>query len=256
MKKSGLGMWIGACLVAALGANACGKTGSSTSSETNWLSECESSADCVLGACHCGVCTKTCEGSSDCGELANASCATQDSAAYDAQCSRGETNQGICLPNCGTDAECASGQRCVAGSCVMGGTTGLGTGGTTDGSGATSNASDTSSGGTGTGSGGSVASVCGDVRRQDCLPDCDSWECGKETSSFDANGCLRELCSTDADCPSDERCFTGEEEGGAAGAGSDADGVCVNGVGSCFSEQNGTCSCGGATICDGYCVPR
>jgi len=47
---------------------ACGRTqsGGDEGSETHWLSECSSNADCELGQCLCGVCTVGCSSVRDC----------------------------------------------------------------------------------------------------------------------------------------------------------------------------------------------
>jgi hypothetical protein len=47
---------------------ACGRTqsGGDEGSETHWLSECSSNADCELGECLCGVCTMGCTSVRDC----------------------------------------------------------------------------------------------------------------------------------------------------------------------------------------------
>lgn len=127
--------------------------------------------------------------------------------------------------------------------------------------GGAANASSDGGGGSGgsqvtnTASGGSSTMLCGGDPRMQCAVDCAAFECGEITSSFDQAGCLREFCSTDTDCASNERCFGGDTaEGGAAGEGSEVE-ICV-GWASCAPNENGDCSCGGGAACWGYCIPR
>lgn len=120
------------------------------------------------------------------------------------------------------------------------------------GGGSDSNAS--SGGGTraqDTGAGGTSSTLCGWDPRMQCAVDCDFFDCGAPTSGFDENGCLREECVDDRDCPLDERCA-----GGAAGAGGEGSEVCVTVWSSCSPDENGHCSCRGGAVCEGYCVPK
>ena len=83
--------------------------------------------------------------------------------------------------------------------------------------GGAANASSDGGGGSGgsqvtdTASGGSSTMLCGGDPRMKCAVDCAAFECGEITSSFDEVGCLRDFCSTDTDCGSNERCFGGKK---------------------------------------------
>jgi hypothetical protein len=62
--RAGCALLLSVALQAPLG---CGRTaGGETGSETHWLSDCTSNADCSLGQCLCGQCTETCQVASDC----------------------------------------------------------------------------------------------------------------------------------------------------------------------------------------------
>lgn len=64
VRTHGLGFW---CSVVAL-VFGCGSqsTSANPGSETHWLGECNADADCAVGQCACGVCTKACDAEDDC----------------------------------------------------------------------------------------------------------------------------------------------------------------------------------------------
>lgn len=83
--------------------------------ETNWLSTCDSDADCGETACVCGLCSERCGAREDCpsgvmcqpatSELVTGACGTQPS-------------DGLCAPACERDADCPGGQRCLQQACA------------------------------------------------------------------------------------------------------------------------------------------
>jgi alpha-tubulin suppressor-like RCC1 family protein len=116
-------------LGALFAAVACGRSASSTGSNTNWLERCGDDADCGSGReCWCGACTKSCTDTVDCGsdgqcrEATNFGCATPSASgasvcvltcAGDADCS-GESGDllcqnGVCLPAVGISGAGGSG---------------------------------------------------------------------------------------------------------------------------------------------------
>lgn len=122
----------------------------------------------------------------------------------------------------------------------------------------TGGTSQTGGGGTSTqqsGSGGTSGTLCGGDPRMQCAVDCDGFECGEPTSGFDEDGCLRDPCIYDNDCPSSERCVFSPAGGEGGGAGESAE-VCVTVWSICEPNENGRCSCGGGAACQGYCVLR
>jgi hypothetical protein len=91
-----------------------------TGSQTNWLTACDSSADCGELECLCGACTAPCTNDDSCSELAGASCVAQSDEGSIALCGGREPEQSLCLPRC--EATCAEGTSCVAGVCAPLGT--------------------------------------------------------------------------------------------------------------------------------------
>ncbi len=82
--------------------------------QTNWLSSCETDADCgKAGTCVCGKCSLECDDGSECLALSG-HCAQGSTAAL--QC--GEQSGGLCLAPCTGDGGCSAGEACVDGSCV------------------------------------------------------------------------------------------------------------------------------------------
>lgn len=66
--------------------------------QTNWLGECNSDAQCGTLSCRCGVCTRPCTADRDCdGAPADVSCRAADSVETLAQCPAG-AGEGLCLP--------------------------------------------------------------------------------------------------------------------------------------------------------------
>ena len=89
-----------------------------SSGNTNWLKLCASDASCGADtSCVCGVCTRACDASDECG---GASCADPQASDGKNACAaeqRGE-RAGICLRRCTAASECGTGQVCAAGSCI------------------------------------------------------------------------------------------------------------------------------------------
>ena len=103
-------------LVALIGASCADSEVSPTyMGNTNWLVGCEEDDDCSDGlSCECGVCTKTCETSSDCAAF-GAACDTGSDALVSA-CGSSLADS-ICLPECEEDNDCGDGQ-CVDAHCL------------------------------------------------------------------------------------------------------------------------------------------
>jgi hypothetical protein len=79
-----------------------------------------------------------------------------------------------------------------------------------------------------------------------------SYECGADGSTFDKNGCVREICYSDEECDANERCgYINGNEGGAPGEPE----ACVSPF-TCGVNDSGNCACGGPAVCAGYCVAR
>jgi hypothetical protein len=65
--------------------------------QTNWLKECTTNADCGSLSCHCGLCTRTCNVDVACdGAPVGVACRAQDSVETLAQCGAA-TSEGLCL---------------------------------------------------------------------------------------------------------------------------------------------------------------
>ena len=108
-------------LALALALTACSPSkGPQTGSQTNWLTVCDSSADCGELECLCGACTATCANDDSCSELAGASCVVPSDEGSIALCGGQRAEQSICLPRC--EATCAEGTSCIAGVCAPIGT--------------------------------------------------------------------------------------------------------------------------------------
>lgn len=98
-------------------AQACGISRGSNESETHFLELCQD--QCVAGLeCICGICTKQCDSSDACLELAaKASCETRSAG------SCGDEPVSLCDVTCATNAECdelGPGYACEAGACRFG----------------------------------------------------------------------------------------------------------------------------------------
>ena len=111
---AGLVCWIGL-----VGCTESISTPDSVGSETNWLINCDADAECGNSSCLCGVCTTDCDGPTGCAGFESAVCSVNGEAAYAAQCSEMEASPGICLPECSTNNDCATAQRCEDGACVF-----------------------------------------------------------------------------------------------------------------------------------------
>ena len=103
---------LGACSVA------CSPTGGpKTGTQTNWLTTCESDAECGELQCLCGACTRSCGDTTNCADLAGAACVSADDAGAIALCSGTKpTSFGLCLLPC-SEQICPSGTSCMAGEC-------------------------------------------------------------------------------------------------------------------------------------------
>ncbi len=89
-------------------------------SETNWIS-CESNDDCRDGArCECGVCTKRCGTSEECGAMGDGVACLEATAVSAGGCriGFGGPTQGICVPGCDRSDDCGEALQCVSGVCV------------------------------------------------------------------------------------------------------------------------------------------
>jgi hypothetical protein len=90
-------------------------------SNSNWLTECEVSADCRGdGACICGLCTRTCERDMDCAIAGDgAFCVAPEEASSGAACAAivSAAEERLCLAGCREDADCGPESGCVAGAC-------------------------------------------------------------------------------------------------------------------------------------------
>jgi hypothetical protein len=110
-------------LVGFQAASGCGLVASDgTGSETHWLMRCDSDADCGVGLCGCGVCTKSCSEDRECSELGvtGVRCAQPDACSDDLLLR--EAPGGWCSLLCEADPDCAAlGSRatCARGRCDL-----------------------------------------------------------------------------------------------------------------------------------------
>ncbi len=113
MKKNVL-----ACLaVLALLAFGCEPSGPQTDSQTNWLKNCQADAQCAGLSCICGVCTRACNDTANCSDLAGSQCLPADAAGSIALCGGQQpASAGLCATPC-EDGACPVGQACQAGTC-------------------------------------------------------------------------------------------------------------------------------------------
>ncbi len=87
--------WVAWLVLAAATGLACGQTGGSSSTETNWLEACSTSSECGGLDCVCGVCSQSCQALRDCTRADQATrCAVPDDPD---ECAEGELT--ICLPD-------------------------------------------------------------------------------------------------------------------------------------------------------------
>jgi hypothetical protein len=106
-------------LLAAIGSASCAssRVPEPLMGNTNWLSTCDSDDECSDGlSCSCGLCTRECTRSSECGGLTDAVCDT-DSDALTAACGRADGTN-LCLPECSSELSCGAGLRCVDARCI------------------------------------------------------------------------------------------------------------------------------------------
>jgi hypothetical protein len=82
------------------------------SSQTHWLSACDSDADCGDLSCSCGVCTRSCSDDSGC-ESGSSCIATSGIAACEAA-----APAEVCLAECENDSDCGADGECADGVCA------------------------------------------------------------------------------------------------------------------------------------------
>ena len=94
----------------------CGKSASSTGSNSNWLERCDADSDCPTHSeCWCHTCSVACSEANDCAQGAcqpseNLGCGTPSA-----------QSPNVCVAACASDADCASqgpGLRCVGEACL------------------------------------------------------------------------------------------------------------------------------------------
>jgi glucuronoarabinoxylan endo-1,4-beta-xylanase len=91
--------------------------GPKTGTQTNWLTVCQSDADCGDLRCLCGACTWSCGDATNCDGLTGASCVHADDEGAVALCGGSRpASYGLCLLPC-SRADCPEGTSCVAGVC-------------------------------------------------------------------------------------------------------------------------------------------
>ena len=87
--------------------------------ETNWLKRCTDQDGCGAGSCICGVCTTECNAAATCsGDFAGSCIQTTSPLGASACAGAQQMPVGLCLPGCGSDAECGSGFACRDAVCV------------------------------------------------------------------------------------------------------------------------------------------
>ncbi len=85
-----------------------------TGSQTNWLTLCESSAECGGLECVCGVCSSECASDAQCSGLAQASCVPASDPGAVAVCGGRTPPSSLCLPRCDEESG-SNGTHCLAG---------------------------------------------------------------------------------------------------------------------------------------------
>lgn len=109
----------------------CGELSQPAGTNTNWLERCRSDAECSVGSCLCGLCTKTCENAGDCNEIEAAECRSGEALG----CTKPEP---VCAPkssapggsggSAGAPGASAGSQSTSAGAGANGGASGGGSG--------------------------------------------------------------------------------------------------------------------------------
>lgn len=96
-------------LLAVQSAGACGEARTEdTGSETHWLLRCNSDLECGEGSCECGVCSKPCDTSADCGALGLGSVECVSSTNCEVGAIGSSPAEGaVCLLPCDVDADCS-----------------------------------------------------------------------------------------------------------------------------------------------------
>jgi len=111
-----LGLALLAALGFSLGQAACSPSSPQLGSQTNWLIQCDTSAECGESACLCGTCTLSCSADT-CSALPGSVCVPQEDPGLVALCGGQAAPSPLCLPLC-EDGACESGTVCVSGVCV------------------------------------------------------------------------------------------------------------------------------------------
>jgi hypothetical protein len=153
---------------------ACGEShGAKSQSQTHWLQTCDRDAQCGSAlSCECGRCVAPCGANDRCDVAGiDTECQARSSGAVQAMCGAADATA-LCLEPC--DGKCESGQRCVAGACIVASASGTaGSAGTSGGDGGRGGASGGDSGRGGqsgaSGTGGKLAGGQGGVAGADVL---------------------------------------------------------------------------------------
>lgn len=126
--KTTITRWAAAAAITLLAACGTGDTadvagggggGGGTDSQSHWLTVCAEDTDCGDGfECLCGVCSVVCDDGDPCETDPDSACVPSASPVLEALCGGIDLPSGLCLPECGTDDDCADGQLCSDGSCV------------------------------------------------------------------------------------------------------------------------------------------
>jgi hypothetical protein len=94
--------------------------GSTMDSQTHWLDECTSDAQCGDLECICGRCVARCEASGSCDVAGlQTECTARTSVAVDALCGPEDPASSVCLVPCDSDVDCSGDQQCIGERCVV-----------------------------------------------------------------------------------------------------------------------------------------
>jgi hypothetical protein len=116
LRICGLGLSL---LTLGLALGSCGKVAEGDTalldSNTNWLMRCSDDLQCDGSLrCYCGICTKPCGQSSECGLLSGAECAESGQSL----CGQDASAGGLCVLTCQQSSDCGAGFNCTTGQCV------------------------------------------------------------------------------------------------------------------------------------------